>query len=84
MTRIQLQLETERKALYAAASARLQGVEIVSAEADALITDTPGSSPLPTLLDQPGRFDPASLRDMPAQEKHSNYIFAAGLKFKNG
>ena len=41
-------------------------MEIVSAEADALITDTPGSSPLPTLLDQPGRFDPASLRDMPA------------------
>ena len=66
MTRIQLQLEPERKALYAAASARLQGVELVSAEADALITDTPGASPLPTLLDQPDRIDLSSLVDLPS------------------
>ena len=66
MTRIQLQPEPEREALYTEASTRLHEVEIVPTDGDALITSTLGSSPLPTLLDQPGRFDPASLRDVAA------------------
>ena len=66
MTRIQLQLEPEREALYTEASTRLHEVEIVPTDGDALITSTLGSSPLPTLLDQPGRFDPASLRAVAA------------------
>jgi predicted dehydrogenase len=72
MTRIQLDLDPDRQALYAEAAARLRDVEIVDTSADALVTGAPGESELPILLDQAEHLPlsdlvrPAGARLMPA------------------
>ena len=59
MLKIQINLPSPRRRLYLEAITRLQGVEAVEDNADALVTGSPTDNSLPTLLDGPHeiRFD---------------------------
>ncbi|HAT18886.1 MAG TPA: hypothetical protein DCS85_01900 [Verrucomicrobiales bacterium] len=74
MFKIQVHVESPRRALYLDAITRMRKVELAEENADALVTDTVGEPSLPTLLDAPEEGDPTQLSDlqgaplMPAHE----------------
>ena len=74
MFKIQVHVESPRRALYLDAITRMRKVELTEENADALVTDTVGEPSLPTLLDAPEEGDPTQLSDlqgaplMPAHE----------------
>ena len=66
MINLSLHLEPDRQALYAAALARLPDVEVVSQDADAMITNEANHITRPALLDQP---EALSSEDLEALDK---------------
>ena len=73
MLKIQVHIESPRRALYLDAIARMREVELVGQGADALVTDTVAEPSLPTLLDQPYKVEPdqlSGLREAPLMPAH--------------
>ena len=73
MLKIQVHIESPRRALYLDAIARMRGVRSVEQDADALVTDTVAKPSLPTLLDQPYKVEPdqlSGLREAPLMPAH--------------